>query len=79
MILGGNIMPIPFLPHILQTIAYATPFAYFWYTSWLIFVSFDGDTFLKYFSIQIFWLAITLFTCFVVFKHASKKLTINGW
>jgi ABC-type uncharacterized transport system permease subunit len=29
MILGGNIMPIPFLPHILQTIAYATPFAYF--------------------------------------------------
>lgn len=79
MILGGNILPIPFLPWILQTIAYASPFAYFWYTSGLIFVNFEMMTFLKYFSIQMFWFVLTLFACVYLFKHASKKLTINGW
>ena len=79
MILGWNIMPIPFLPWILQTIAYISPFAYFWYTSWLVFVSFDFIIFLKYFSIQMFWFILTLLSCFILFNKASKKLTINWW
>lgn len=78
MILGGNILPIPFLPGILQTIAYASPFAYFWYTSWLVFVSFEYMTFLKYFAIQMAWFLWTFLACMVLFTKASKKLTING-
>lgn len=77
MILGGNILPIPFLPTFLQTIAYASPFAYFWYTSGLVFVSFDLVVFIKYFLIQMFWLFITVISCFLLFNKASKKLTIN--
>lgn len=79
MILGWNLLPIPFLPIILQNIAYASPFAYFWYTSWLIFTSFNFDNFLKYFSIQMFWLTLTMFSCFWLFNKASRKLTINWW
>jgi len=79
MILWWNILPIPFLPWLLQTIAYLSPFAYFWYTSWLVFVSFDYYTFIKYFSIQMFWLIITIYWCIWLFSKASKKLTINWW
>lgn len=79
MIFGWNILPIPFLPWVLQTIAYASPFAYFWYTSGLVFVSFDFMTFLKYLSIQLFWLLLTLVSCYLLFNKASKKLTINWW
>lgn len=78
MILGWNILPIPFLPSVLQTIAYASPFAYFGYTSWLVFVSFDLSIFIKYFSIQMIWLFTTLWICLLLFKKASKKLSING-
>lgn len=79
MIFWWNILPIPFLPTLLQTIAYASPFAYFWYTSWLIFVSFELHTFLKYLVIQLFWLIFTILSCIILFDKASKKLTINWW
>lgn len=77
MILGWNILPLPFLPWFLQTIAYASPFAYFWYTSWLVFVSFDLAVFLKYLTIQMSWLIFTIISCFWLFSRASRKLTIN--
>lgn len=79
MIFWWNILPIPFLPTILQTIAYASPFAYFWYTSWLIFSSFNLLNFVKYFSVQMIWLSITIFSCFYLFSKASNKLSINWW
>ena len=33
MFFGGNILPIPFMPLFLQTIAFASPFAYEGYTA----------------------------------------------
>jgi ABC-2 type transport system permease protein len=33
MFLGGNILPIPFMPALMQTIAFASPFAYAGYTA----------------------------------------------
>ncbi len=77
MIFWWNILPIPFLPWIFQTVAYVLPFAYFWYTTWLVFVSFDFSTFIKYFLVQFSWLIFTIFLCIFIFKKASKKLVIN--
>lgn len=77
MILWWNILPIPFLPWIIKTIAYLSPFPYFWYTSWLVFTSFNLQTFLQYFWIQMFWLIITLSSCILIFNKAKMKLTIN--
>ena len=79
MILWGNIIPIPFLPEILQTIAYLSPFAYFWYTTGLVFSNFEMLTFLKYLLIQVVWIIINLWICIVLYNHAKNKLTINWW
>lgn len=77
MILGWNLIPIPFLPGLLQTIAFASPFAYFGYTTWLIFSSFEFSLFIKYFLIQMTWFFINLGICLAIYKHAKNKLTIN--
>jgi ABC-2 type transport system permease protein len=78
MILWGNLIPIPFLPGIIQNIAYLTPFPYFWYTTWLLFAKFDFLLFCKYTIIQILWILISLTCCCIVYNHAKNKLTING-
>lgn len=77
MILWWNLIPIPFLPQILQTIAFLSPFAYFWYTSWLVFSNFEIITFIKYFLIQLFWIIINIWLCVFIYKKAKYKLTIN--
>lgn len=79
MILWWNLIPIPFLPPILQTIAFASPFAYFWYTTGLVFSSFDLHLFVKYLSIQIIWLSIHILVCVLLYNNAKKKLVINWW
>ena len=66
-----------YLPVFLQTIAYLSPFAYFGYTTWLMFSNFELYTFLKYFSIQMIWFFINLSICILLYNHAKKKLTIN--
>jgi len=79
MILGWNLLPIPFLPAVLQTLAFASPFAYFGYTTWLVFSNFEMATFLKYLMIQVIWLVINLSICILMYNNAKKKLTINWW
>lgn len=79
MILWGNLIPIPFLPIFLQAIAYLSPFAYFGYTTGLVFSNFEMFTFLKYFTIQIIWFSINLSVCIILYNHAKNKLTINWW
>lgn len=77
MILWWNLIPIPFLPQILQTVAFLSPFAYFWYTSWLVFSNFEIVTFIKYFTIQIVWIFINIWLCVFIYKNAKYSLTIN--
>lgn len=79
MILWWNLIPIPFLPWILQTIAFVSPFAYFWYTTWLVFSGFDIYLFAKYLFIQIIWLLIHILICVLLYNNAKKKLVINWW
>lgn len=77
MILWWNLLPLPFLPSILQTIAFLSPFAYFWYTSWLVFSSFEMNTFLKYLLIQVIWITINISICIFIYNKAKNRLTIN--
>lgn len=76
--LGGNILPIPFMPMFLQTIAFALPFAYAGYAAWLIFTKFTMHTFLQYAGMQALWIVILIGACYAIYTHAQKKLTING-
>jgi len=77
MVLGGNILPIPFLPLFFQTIAFLSPFAYAWYTAWLIFINFNLDNFLKFFFIQWIWVVIYIWICLFIYRQWSKNLCIN--
>ena len=79
MIFWGNILPLVFLPLAMQKIAYLSPFAYFGYTSWFVFTNFELQTFIKFVSVQGFWLLITIFSCILIYQNASKKLSINWW
>jgi ABC-type uncharacterized transport system permease subunit len=77
MILWWNLIPIPFLPTIIQNIAYLTPFPYFWYTTGLLFARFEFEKFYKYIIIQGFWVIVMIFICILLYNHAKNKLTIN--
>ena len=76
---GGNILPLAFMPALLQTIAFASPFAQSGYSAGLLFSNFSMPTFLHYLGIQIVWITILIWTCFLIFNHAKKRLVINGW
>lgn len=76
---GGNILPLAFMPVILQSIAFLLPFSQSGYTAGLLFSHFNITTFLQYLAIQVIWIAIYIWACFGIFHHAKKKLVINGW
>jgi len=78
MILWWNLLPLPFLPPVLQTIAFLSPFAYFGYTTGLVFSGVEITTFLEYISIQIFWIIANISICIFIYNKAKNKLTING-
>ena len=77
MFFGGNILPIPFMPLILQTIALSLPFFHSGYTAGLIFSHFTMDKFLLYLGIQIIRVVVFISACLLIFSHAIKRLTIN--
>lgn len=79
MLFWWNILPLPFLPPFILSIAYMFPFAYGWYTAWLIFSNFELFLFLKYLFIQIVWIILFIVVCTILYYFARKKLNINWW
>lgn len=75
---GGNILPLPFMPIFLQTIAFALPFVYAGYTAGLIFTKFTMHTFLQYAGMQLFWIVALIGICYLIYTQSKKRLTING-
>lgn len=74
---AGNILPIPFFPLIFQRVIFLSPFAYTWYTAWLMFVRFDSVKFLNYFLMTIIWSVIYISICNFMYYKAKQKLVIN--
>ena len=78
MFFWGNILPLPFMPVFLQTIAFLSPFAYAGYTAWLIFTKFTVATFIHYAGMQILWIILLIGICYFIYNKAQKRLNING-
>ena len=78
MLFGGNILPLPFLPPFLQTIAFHSPFAAGGYTAGLMLVGFDTQKFLFYLGVQVFWIVFYIFSCLGIYEFARKRLVVNG-
>lgn len=78
LLLGGNILPITFFPPWLQTVAYASPFAYTGYTAGLTFARFNPESFLRYALTQALWIAILVSVTAATYSYFSRRLVANG-
>lgn len=76
---GWNILPIPFFPQFIQNIIYLSPFAYTWYTAWLIFSKFEYDKFLHYSIIMFIWIIFYILLSTLIYNKAKKHLVLNWW
>ena len=72
-----NILPIPFFPVFIQSLIYMSPFAYTWYTAWLIFSRFEWDKFMYYILVQICWIIIYFVVINLIYRNAKKFLVVN--
>lgn len=79
MLFWGNILPLPFLPPLMQQIAFLSPFAYAGYTVWLVFSKFNFELFLKYLALQIFWIIVLISICSYMYRLWRTKLVTNWW
>ncbi len=79
MLLWWNILPLPFLPWIWQTVAFSLPFAYWWYTAGLVFSSFSVNTFLFFFFVQLIWIFLLMLFCLWIYRMGKKNMNINWW
>lgn len=77
MLLGGNILPISFMPGWLQSVAFASPFAYTGYVAGLTFARFDAESFVRYVSVQWFWIVLLYATISLSFARFSRRLTVH--
>jgi ABC-2 type transport system permease protein len=78
MLFGGNILPIALMPLWLQTVAFASPFAYTGYTAGLTFARFDPATFARYFLMQCFWISVLMASIALSYSYFSRRLAVNG-
>ena len=78
MVFGGNMLPLPFLPPLLQTFAFFSPFAASGYTAGLVFIGFDAQKFALYLGIQLVWIFIYIAACLGLYEFARKRLVVNG-
>ncbi len=78
MFFGGNILPIPFFPVWLQTVAYASPFAFTGYVAGQTFAKFDLSVFLRHTAVMVFWLLALSALAAFSYSRFSKRLVSNG-
>lgn len=78
MLLGGNILPIPFMPLWMQSIALIGPFAHMGYTAGLIFARPEGAPFLQYTLTAAAWTLFFYLLACILFRSGVKRLESLG-
>lgn len=78
MVFAGNILPVPFLPAVLQGLAAVLPFAYAGYVSGLQFARFDAPSFLFALGAQAFWCVVFLCLAYFLLRRGTSRLELNG-
>lgn len=76
---SGGIVPVLFLPNILQKISNFLPFQYIGDVPYRLYIGqIPSNMFLIILLIQIFWILIFMIIGFILSKKISKKLIIQG-
>ncbi|OGG05830.1 hypothetical protein A2872_03110 [Candidatus Gottesmanbacteria bacterium RIFCSPHIGHO2_01_FULL_42_12] len=78
MVFGGNILPLALFPPGLRAIAELTPFSQLFYGSAQTIVNFTMGNFLKFLSVQLFWVVIFAMLAVYLFRKGGRNVSING-
>lgn len=77
--LSGSLLPLSFFPGVFGKILNYLPFAGMANNPVLILLmKFNIHESLSVIGLSLFWLVILEFIAFILFKHASKKITVHG-
>ena len=77
LLLGGNILPVSFFPPWLQTVAFASPFAYTGYTAGIVFARFEPESFLRFLAVQTIWIVTLGSVVALTYSYFSRRLMAN--
>jgi ABC-2 type transport system permease protein len=78
-LLSGQIIPLTFFPGVFGRIVFALPFAAIYSTPLLIYVGvIQPHDYLRYFGIQLVWLALFSGLSTLVWQAASRRVVIQG-
>lgn len=78
-LLSGQIIPLVFFPGIFGRIVFALPFAAIYSTPLLIYVGvIHPSEYVRYFAIQVLWLASFAVLSLFVWRAASRRVVIQG-
>lgn len=77
MVLGGSYLPVAFFPPLLKNLAVWSPFGASQFLTSTVYSSW-GENWLKFMSIQIFWISIFAVILFFLYKKAIRNVATNG-
>ncbi|HSH04866.1 MAG TPA: ABC-2 family transporter protein [Anaerolineae bacterium] len=77
-ILGGLLIPVDFLPGVLQTIARNLPFSLTTYAPARLFVAFNWTDWVQLGGRQLIWLVVVGLVLWWQYRWAAERLAING-
>lgn len=78
LIMGGLIIPITLLPDSLRGFIELLPFPYLFSSTAQQIVYFEGETFIRFLTIQVIWIFIFAFISKLLFSYAIKYVSHNG-
>ncbi len=78
MVFAGNILPVPFLPAVLQGLAVVLPFMYAGYAAGLQFARFDGPGLAFALGAQAAWTAVFVGVAYALLRRGTARLELNG-
>jgi ABC-2 type transport system permease protein len=76
--LGGMLIPLEIFPKWLGSISSVLPFSFVAYHPAKLFVTFNFLSFFKVISIQLVYIALFGVISLIIYRTASRRLTING-
>ncbi len=77
-IFGGAILPLALFPERIKRVAELLPFGQLYYSAARLMVKFDYNFFIKFFSIQLFWLIVFCALAGYLMKKGLKRVSISG-
>lgn len=78
MIFGGAILPIALFPDKVKCVAEYLPFGQLYYSAARLIVNYDYHVFVKFLTVQLFWLTLFCIAAVAILREGVKRVSISG-